>query len=288
MSMRYQSIADDLRHQIKAGIWATDERLPSESALASRYRVSKPTLRSALELLQDEGLVEKRHGSGNFVRQPLQRVTYSGDRHTAGQEPGALPLQISVSTSALEADGDLSVLLGVPEGTPLQRYQYLNFQGPSPHSLTRVHVPCDVAVLDVPASSRSPWGDDVRARLTEAGVQVVSTVERLIARAPSPEETELLRIIGRTPVLAVERTSTDVTGRVVEAALLILPAGRGEAVFTTHTFAEQVEARARGDREAASDSAGWRRPTDQAPPLSGMSPRSVNGHRTTPTAEVSR
>lgn len=40
-------------------------------------------------------------------------------------------------------------------------------------------------------------------------------------------------------VLAITRVATDTTGRVVEAALLVLPGDRAEAVFTNHTMAEE-------------------------------------------------
>lgn len=67
MANRYEQIADDLRRLITAGTWPVGERLPAEAELAARYRVSTPTLRMSLELLQSEGLIEKRHGIGNFV-----------------------------------------------------------------------------------------------------------------------------------------------------------------------------------------------------------------------------
>lgn len=68
-SRRY-AIADDIRNQISTGRIKAGVCLPSEAQLASRYTVSTATLRSALSLLQGEGLVEKIHGKGNFVRYP--------------------------------------------------------------------------------------------------------------------------------------------------------------------------------------------------------------------------
>ncbi|MFD4747805.1 GntR family transcriptional regulator [Streptomyces rubiginosohelvolus] len=80
----------------------TGERLPSEAQPAARYTVSTPTLRSALALLQAEGLVEKVHGEGNFVRPPSSRdhipprrpdTADSGlaDQRPHHQSPGARP-----------------------------------------------------------------------------------------------------------------------------------------------------------------------------------------------------
>lgn len=78
VSPRHHDIADDLRQQITTGRLQLGERLPSETALAERYAVSTVTLRHALAVLQGEGLLEKVHGKGNFVRRPLRKITYVG------------------------------------------------------------------------------------------------------------------------------------------------------------------------------------------------------------------
>lgn len=77
---KYQRIADELRREIKDGIYRPAERLPAEAALLERFRVVFPglslqTLRNAIGVLRGEGLVEARHGVGTFVaqRRRLQR-----------------------------------------------------------------------------------------------------------------------------------------------------------------------------------------------------------------------
>jgi DNA-binding GntR family transcriptional regulator len=65
---KYQRIADELRREIKTGALAPGDRLPAESALTTRFRVSLPTLRQAIGVLRSEGLVEARHGIGTFVK----------------------------------------------------------------------------------------------------------------------------------------------------------------------------------------------------------------------------
>ncbi|MFI6843633.1 GntR family transcriptional regulator [Kitasatospora sp. NPDC050467] len=70
--LRYEVIARDLRSKIHAGELASGMRLPAETALAAEYAVSVPTIRQAMGLLVDEGLVEKQHGRGTFVRNAIQ------------------------------------------------------------------------------------------------------------------------------------------------------------------------------------------------------------------------
>ncbi|MEV7563912.1 GntR family transcriptional regulator [Streptomyces tanashiensis] len=221
MASRRHVIADDLRAQISTGRIKAGDRLPSEAQLAARYTVSTPTLRSALALLQAEGLVEKIHGKGNFVRPPLRRITYLGGSPTLPTPA----LQISVRTTKIRARGHLSVLLRVPAGSPLTEFQCLSHDGASPHSLSRVYIPRDLAPTAIP--DESTWPTTVATPLAEVE-------ERLCARLPTPVEAATLRISPTLAVLAITRVATDTAGRVVEAALLALPGDRAEAVFTTH------------------------------------------------------
>jgi DNA-binding GntR family transcriptional regulator len=66
---QYRSMAADLRAMIESGKLRPGDALPSESALAERYSVSRGTARHALAELEGAGLVESVHGKGRFVRQ---------------------------------------------------------------------------------------------------------------------------------------------------------------------------------------------------------------------------
>lgn len=226
---RRQSIADDLRHLISTGRFKPGERLPSEAQLAARYTVSTPTLRSALALLQGEGLVEKIHGSGNYIRRPLRRITYVGG---FGVSPTP-PLRATVRTTNLEAHGDLLTLLNVPPLSPLTELLYVTHDGKAPHSLARIYVPRDLAPADCLSS------DQTRARLADLHPPLSEIQERLGARLPTREESTALRISTSLPVLSLTRVATNTAGRVVEAALLVLPGDRADALFTTRLTTDE-------------------------------------------------
>ncbi|MFJ9211045.1 UTRA domain-containing protein [Streptomyces sp. NPDC102264] len=70
----------------------------------------------------------------------------------------------------------------------------------------------------------------------------MATAERVTARFPTAWEAHTLHISTRAPVLAVERTSTDASDRVVEAALLVLPGDRTDALFTKRSVIQELEA----------------------------------------------
>ena len=243
MAVRYQRIADDLRRRIASGEWEPGKRLPTEAELTVAYEVGTPTLRRALDVLDAEGLIEKRHGVGNFVREPMKRITYVGGRLSADHAGAASDtgLRISVNSSPVEADRDLASLLRVPVGTPLAEYVYVSRLDGSPYSLARVYLPAFVPPLKALSTGHFPWGEDLGDQFAAAGLRLASVVERFVARHPTAEEAETLRISGKTSVLAVERTSIDDTGRVIAGALLVLPGDRTEAMFTTHAPSEELE-----------------------------------------------
>lgn len=63
---KYMSLTEDIRQRIFSGEIAAGDRLPSEYQLAEKYAVSRHTVRKALSVLEQEGLVEALHGKGTF------------------------------------------------------------------------------------------------------------------------------------------------------------------------------------------------------------------------------
>lgn len=68
--LRYVTIADDLQRQIESGKVQNGEKLPSQHAMAKQYGVSLTTLRSAVDLLEQRGLVRSAHGLGTYAQAP--------------------------------------------------------------------------------------------------------------------------------------------------------------------------------------------------------------------------
>jgi CheY-like chemotaxis protein len=65
--LKYMSIATDLLARIEKGEWPSGRQLPSTMALAKEYGVALMTVRQALGILAQRGVVEPRQGAGTFV-----------------------------------------------------------------------------------------------------------------------------------------------------------------------------------------------------------------------------
>jgi GntR family transcriptional regulator len=64
----YHQLADQLFEQIRQGAYVPGCKIPSEHELAARHGIGRPTVRQATESLIRRGVLERRRGSGTYVR----------------------------------------------------------------------------------------------------------------------------------------------------------------------------------------------------------------------------
>jgi DNA-binding GntR family transcriptional regulator len=130
-SLRH-SIAEGLRDRVVAGEFGPGDRLPGEPELARSLGVSRSSLRAAIALLEEDGLVRRLHGSGTYVTdRPLLRNDLSRNFGVSsmiaamGLEPGTVD-----ETCALEpAAADVAEALGVEPGEPVSALRRVRTAG---------------------------------------------------------------------------------------------------------------------------------------------------------------
>ncbi|HET6950073.1 MAG TPA: GntR family transcriptional regulator [Acidimicrobiales bacterium] len=257
-SSSYQRLADDLAQQITTGDLAPGSPLPSERELSDRYKVSATTVRTAIRLLKEAGLVVSHQGRGSFVRLPREKIRRDArDRYNWEKKRAALteqdraqwvlqrdaavdPSQIDFSAEfeRLPASAELAARFGIVAGTPMLHRMYRT-GGPDEHgayilsdSWLRVDlIESNPALLD-PANE--PWPGGTIHQLRTVGIEVARIIDEVTGRPPSPDEARALQLhdVG-TAVLEIRKTSIDTTGRVVEIATAVLAGDRTELVYTT-------------------------------------------------------
>ncbi|WP_369205196.1 GntR family transcriptional regulator [Streptomyces sp. PU-14G] len=257
MAKAYEQIADDLREAIRAGELPPGDKLPTEAELSKKYRKTLPTVRQALSLLQTEGLIEKQHGRGSFVRRPRKRVTRGNLRHQWEKNRALIPDEERARTGATEHDtglemddllfhahyrevrasGDLAAVFGLTEGSALiqRNYRTRYREEDAPFNLVtsylvRDHVSGNPRLLD---DANEPWPGGTMHQLRTVGIEIDRIEEHVTARPPTAEEAEELRLLPGTSVLIVRKVSRDVEDRAVEVTDLVLPGDRTEIIFTT-------------------------------------------------------
>ncbi|MDC7246049.1 MAG: GntR family transcriptional regulator [Sphaerochaetaceae bacterium] len=72
MQLKYQAVLTDIQSKIISGLWPENSMIPTELELCSIYKVSRITIRRALDELTQTGLIIRIRGKGTFVRQVKQ------------------------------------------------------------------------------------------------------------------------------------------------------------------------------------------------------------------------
>lgn len=82
---------------IKRGDFGPGARIPAERTLAAQFSASRTTVRKALSTLEEDRLIERKLGSGTYVRQP----SMNADR-SASEVPAVSPLDVLEARLAIE------------------------------------------------------------------------------------------------------------------------------------------------------------------------------------------
>ncbi|MCB5181888.1 GntR family transcriptional regulator [Streptomyces antimicrobicus] len=240
----YRELAEELRRRIDAGEFASSGKLPPIDELMEQYSSARQTVRSAVAVLSDEGIVVPVRKAGTLIRNrskikiPLSRY---GQVLTPGGARG--PWEAATATQGLDGDmrlvaverveapADLATLLRLREGESLV-YRLR-------HALIR---PDDVVQLQhawYPAAVAEAAGLDSDGKITggvygalvAAGHQPTVADETVTARMPTDKEAADLRIGGKVWVLALQRLTLDASGRPLEVLRAVAPADRLSLVY---------------------------------------------------------
>jgi GntR family transcriptional regulator len=139
----YNQIQEYIAELILSGKLAPDTKIQSEREFSEDLGVSRMTVRRALTELVNEGLLERRHGSGTYVAQP--KVTYEA-REMVSYIQAMNERNIATTSQLLEfeimaASRRLADLLGSQIGSPLYRVSVIRFANRVPVILERGFFP---------------------------------------------------------------------------------------------------------------------------------------------------
>lgn len=234
----YLRIAADLRRRISSGEWGPGDQIPTLPALCREYGgVSETTIRNALRLLTNEGLVESRARAGTRVRPrpPIHRMAADRYRSTPGakstpytrdQGIGWSEYRLDKRFERVQADAELAGLFECEVGERLLARHFVFYDNDQPTQMSASYVRwSDVAGTPVADPINEPWPGGTRAQMTSLGIRVTQVRESFTAAMPTELEAATLRIGSGVPVLRYTRKHIADTGRVVEVAHPIVRRG---------------------------------------------------------------
>lgn len=219
--IRYREIADELRRRVNAAPAAS--LLPSEAELSAEFGASRVTIRRALDVLRDDGLVAARQGFGWFVAaEPVrQHLGQLGTIEAQLSGRGMANERRVVEFAFAEPPQRVRQLLGVDS---VLRVKRVNLADGEPFAVVTVWCPAELGQhlsrVDV---EQHPFYELLDITLRGA-------TQTIGADGASADEARLLRVPVGAPLLKCQRVTTDEAGKPVLVSEHLFPAHRTEFV----------------------------------------------------------
>ena len=214
----YLVIADSLRSKIESGELKPGDRFPTERELVQEYKVARMTVRHALDIVQIEGLIDRKRGrtGGTFVRATPPTLSLTSGRSALDQlREHGLDVEVRVLSLALiDAPGHLASTFGIEEGDSLWECRSVQVSAGSPIMASTLLIPEAVA----PGLTEEDVQRPLTELLADLGLAPVFKRDSLVAATARTEEQKALGVGRNQPVLRITRT-VKAEGGVVAAQL---------------------------------------------------------------------
>ena len=215
----YERVESVLAGDIADGSLPPGTQLPSEDGLVDRFKVSRTTVRKAIQNLVENGLVEVRRGKGTFVTQPTitQELTelteltgFVEDMQAAGRTPTARLLDKRI----VAADEAVARHLALPPGALVVRLQRVRLADGVAMSFDETYLPRD---LGERVAENDLEAEPVFALLENRyDTPLVEAEYQLEAAAADPVVAQALQVPARSPIFLIERTSYTTGNRPID------------------------------------------------------------------------
>ena len=199
----YRQLAEDLRTRINAGEFPVDDPMPSEAQLSVRYRASRITVRHALALLDQEGLVHREQGRGSFVRPraiavgPRRLTSFTQELRERGSRQGSE--LIGIGRISIPADAPIEA---GPSGEVI-RLERVRRADDHPIALQVTLIPAELA--EGIEGALVSTGSLYEYLSTTHALEIDSADETYRVGATDAHAAHLLGLAPGTPVFLVER-----------------------------------------------------------------------------------
>jgi GntR family transcriptional regulator len=203
----HQQLYEILRHKILQGEWKVGEMIPTEPELMQQFKLSRITVRRALNRLVDEGLIYRQQGRGSFVaertlEQGLTRIiSFTEDMNQRGMVPRTEVL----FSDLVPAPQDVAERLGLEAGIETARLERLRIASDEPLSIEESYLVHSYfpGVLENDYAV-NPLRESLEAKY---GIRILRAKQIIRAVRASTHQARLLTVSAGSPLLFIERVS---------------------------------------------------------------------------------
>jgi GntR family transcriptional regulator len=199
----------EIRSAIAGGVYRPGAQLPAESALVEMLGVSRTVVREALRLLEDDGLITRRHGIGTFVRRHtiLQNLNFNFGTTEMIRSAGMTPGTASVDVHRSAAAADVAEALNLPVGAPVVVIERIRTADHKPVVYSLDYLPQALIGEADPASLWTPEDVSLYHLLQTGYGQVIEYgVVRILPITAAPDVAEKLRVPAGSVLLYLLQT----------------------------------------------------------------------------------
>ncbi|MFE4108608.1 phosphonate metabolism transcriptional regulator PhnF [Almyronema epifaneia S1] len=227
----YLQIASELRQNIQEAVFKIGDRLPTEIELSQRFGVNRHTLRRAVEVLRQEGLVGVERGRGTFVVAapitiPLgKRVRYNEALKAQSLKPQWQVLRIV----EVNADAKLAQQLESAVGAPVVLFERLSLTDEMPICVSSSYFPSQR--FPGLATHCQTYRSISQMLQQEYSCDHIRRATRISARVARPRDARFLKMPATGPILLSESINVDQQGRVIEYGVTRFRGDRMELVM---------------------------------------------------------
>lgn len=204
----YRQLADRLRADIEAGHIGPNDAIPAERDLAANHEVSRDTVRKAIKLLEEQGVLYSDHGRGTFAAPAAVRKmsrfldSFTEDTIKRGGVPGQKILLMEEVVASMAIASLLNI--DTDTDTPILRLKRVRMMDGAPIGIQDSYLRLPPGeTLTRKELERS--GSLYRLLVDKLGIEPSESLESIGALAATREDVELLGIAAGTPILVCER-----------------------------------------------------------------------------------
>lgn len=114
----YSQLASFIRHQIRLGVFQVDDKMVTENELCDILKISRTTVRLAMNELLAEGLIVRQRGKGSFIanKKINRKLNSLYNFSDSMREQGIKPHSVILQSDIVEADDVIASKLSLPPG----------------------------------------------------------------------------------------------------------------------------------------------------------------------------
>ncbi len=213
---RYHQVYVALRDWITGGRLAPGSRIPSEPELCLAFKVSRITVRRAIDELVAERMLVRRQGSGTFVRDRIPGHSVALDLReitTRVANLGRTTEVVDLKVEWLPADATTATALRLPPGARVHKSTRVRARGRQRLGIVTTWLPEDVGRR---LSERELRCHTVLELIEQAGIAVDSAEQSIGAALAGIDAARALAVAVGVPLVHIERTVRDSDARPVE------------------------------------------------------------------------